>query len=236
MADFNLLDANTFLSVSGLILLGLLILIVFGGLAVMIYFMYFKKDQPKLTLIKIDDFKLNYDLAKIECPPSCSNKKIGLSGDGRHMKSVLGTIRGLRTMAVLKDIEGKPVDIMFCTYLPVGENELVYSLLGKELKNIVFAEPECDGLVGDITLRGINMEIYGLYTVLVSNNISGQVISDYLDARTAQSRVKEVWANLADIIQFAVRCDAQHHKTIEESATTAQSQQSNQPIQPTVQR
>jgi len=228
--QFNLLDANTFLSVGGLLLLGLLVLILLVGGAIIIYALYFKKDQPKLTLVKIDEYKTNYELARIECPESCRNKKIGLSGDGKHMKSVLGVIKGLRPMAILKNVEGNPVDIMFCTYLPIGENEFIYGILGKELKNIIFAETECDGLIGDITLDGINIDFHGTYNYLVSKTVNAQTITDYLDSKVAQTRISEVWKNMADIIQFAVRCDAQHHKTIEESATSAQSQQSNQPV------
>jgi hypothetical protein len=227
MAQFDLLNTNSLLSIAGIVLLFVIVVIVVGGLALVIYALYFKKDQPKLTLFKINDLKLNMELAKRECPISCLNKKIGFSGDGKHMKSIMGTIKGLRTMATLKDNSGNAVDIMFCTYLPNGENEIIYAIMGKELGHIIFSETDCDGLIGDITLKGINTDIHGKYNYLMSREISSSVITDYLDSKLLITRLRETWENIADITQFAVRCDPQHHKTIEESATTGQSQPQN---------
>jgi len=118
-------------------------------------------------------------------------------------------------------------DIILCVYRSKTKNEWVDTIMKKPLENIVFSISDCDGLIGDIGLNGVNIVRRGKYNILATGTVSAKLITALVDNQSLEDRVAEVYANQKNLVQYAIRSDPRHHKTMEESASMAQSGQSS---------
>jgi len=205
----------------GLTVVIIVIMIIVCIVAVYAYFI--SKREPELELFSVDDYEQHEELAKSECPKECLNRELRLSGDGVNPKVTLGKIKGLRPIGTIQ-LEDESLDYLYMAmYIPKHKHELAEKLLKKRLHNLCFLQSESDGILGDITLRGVNIRARGRYNYLVSDKVRFNKMYDIIDNGLLMNRMVEYTENIKTLVQNAIRTDAKHQKTIEQNATVAQS-------------
>ncbi len=222
---------NGFLNVIKWVLWITVILLIFGTIVWVVWFLFIKKNKFDATAV---NKKKLIQAGTLQCPNSIRDYTLRLSGDKGHSWINFGKIKGYVQVQVLTKmraldekgnpkfdtLEGKTIPIYKLDNVPqdifIVQTAKFPASLFEEEKVIRVDPRDHDELIGDITLFGLNLVPLSEYWYLSS---------DYLDARKIDMAVLheaergvmfEMLKDTKNIVDNAINLDARHRKEIEE--------------------